>query len=94
VRESPPQTGLARAERLASPRGTYGPARSAAGLRGATALLVDDVLTTGATAAECSRLLLDAGAGDVIVAVAARTPARGAHARSEAGSIGGSVEID
>ena len=38
-------------------------------------ILVDDVVTTGATAAVISRLLLARGAEDVIVAALARTPA-------------------
>jgi len=43
-------------------------------LDGSAILLVDDVLTTGATARVCSRVLLDAGARDVDVVVLARTP--------------------
>ncbi len=94
LRGGPPQTGLARKERLINPRGAYGPARGAAVVRGSRVLLVDDVLTTGATAAECSTILLGAGAREVIVAVAARTPARSANLRSTRGSSGGDGEID
>lgn len=41
-------------------------------LKGRHLLLVDDVLTTGATAAACTHALLDAGAARVSVAVIAR----------------------
>jgi ComF family protein len=41
-------------------------------LDGKSLLLVDDVMTTGATFAECARTLLDAGAAEVRVAALAR----------------------
>ena len=49
------------------------PARAAAVL-GRRVLLIDDVLTSGATSAACTRALLAAGAADVDVLVAARVP--------------------
>ena len=37
-------------------------------------LLVDDICTTGATLAECVRVLREAGAADVVCAAASLTP--------------------
>ena len=67
VRPTPSQTSLTGAERRRNPRGAYA-ARRARGV----VLLVDDVLTTGATASECSRVLLAAGASRVYLAVVGR----------------------
>ncbi len=44
----------------------------AAGLAGQRVLLIDDVMTSGATAAACARVLLDAGAANIDVLVACR----------------------
>lgn len=52
------------------------PSRGAS-LRGRRVVLVDDVLTTGATATACAEALLAAGVASVDVLVAARVPRRG-----------------
>ncbi|MBK7613832.1 MAG: ComF family protein [Vitreoscilla sp.] len=74
-RETEHQTGLSREERNANLRGAFMPAPGArACLGGAHVALVDDVLTTGASAAEAARTLLEAGAARVDVWLLARTP--------------------
>ncbi|MBI4161163.1 MAG: ComF family protein [Acidobacteria bacterium] len=72
TRPTPPQTGLPRRERLRNVRGAFRAPRPGR-VQGRRILLVDDILTTGATAAECSRELLRAGAASVDLITAARS---------------------
>jgi ComF family protein len=75
IRDTPQQLALPRARRAANVRGAFlvEPRRSDE-LRGRDVALLDDVLTTGATAAEIAGLLKRAGAARVQVWVVARTP--------------------
>lgn len=72
ARHTPRQTSRpTSAERKANVRGAFR-ARPETLLRGRAILLVDDVMTTGATAGEASRALRAGGASRVVVAVLAR----------------------
>jgi ComF family protein len=74
VLDTPHQAGLTRAQRLVNPRGAFSvPVRQRVRLAGRRIALVDDVLTTGATAREATNTLLRAGAAAVDVWVVART---------------------
>lgn len=72
LRPSQPQFGLPAAQRFRNVEGLFA-VRADAALHGRSLLLVDDVMTTGATASECARVLRRAGAKVVHVAVLART---------------------
>ena len=65
------QTLLTRSERAANVRRAFR-IRRGAKLHGERVVLVDDVLTTGATASACAKELKAAGAGDVCVWTVAR----------------------
>jgi ComF family protein len=71
-RETASQIGLTSHQRRENLRGAFGLAQPDA-LKGREVLLVDDVLTTGATVSECARVLRRAGATKVWVATVART---------------------
>lgn len=71
TRATPPQSSLSATARRSNVKGAF---RARPWTKGRTLLLVDDVMTTGATAFEAAATLRDAGATDVRVAVFARTP--------------------
>jgi ComF family protein len=64
-RHNPPQSGvIGEAQRRANVLGVYDPVEPEA-FRGKRILLLDDIITTGATVGECARVLLTAGAKEV-----------------------------
>ncbi len=85
TRNTPPQVRLPASSRAANVRGAFAVTRPGS-LRGAHVLLIDDVLTTGATANEASRTLLAAGAKKVTVAVLAKAEPPTAYEQQVAGS--------
>ena len=67
--------GKSRSERAATVAGAFAvPVNRRDQVAGRRILLIDDVLTSGATANGCARTLLSAGAAQVDVLVAARVP--------------------
>ncbi|MBQ1834719.1 MAG: ComF family protein, partial [Oscillospiraceae bacterium] len=71
VFDNPPQSGLSsREERKGNVLGVYEPVETAE-IQGAKVLLVDDIITTGATLGECVRVLKAAGAQSVVCATVA-----------------------
>lgn len=66
------QTALQPAKRAANVAGAFRLSTAAELVRGARVLVVDDVLTTGATVAECAETLAAAGAASINVLTFAR----------------------
>ena len=76
VKATPQQVGLDKSERAENVQGAFRvPAHGRAEVAGRKLVLVDDVLTSGATVDACSRALLRAGAASVDVLVFARVVA-------------------
>ncbi len=72
VRRTTPQGSPGAVSRTANVRDAFTLTRAARGIEGLDVWLVDDVVTSGATAAECARLLRRAGARSVGVLALAR----------------------
>jgi ComF family protein len=70
-RDTSPQAGLTAAARRANVEGAFA-VRQRARVAGRPVVLVDDVLTTGATARGCARALREAGAAEIRVLTVAR----------------------
>jgi ComF family protein len=77
MRDTRPQVGLSRRERIANLKGSFGVAHKEQ-VQGRRILLIDDVATTGSTIQEASRTLLKAGAVRVdALVLALRIPGHG-----------------
>jgi ComF family protein len=72
TRPTPPLRGLGAGARQTALAGAITASNRAACLAGRRVLLVDDVMTSGATAHECAKILLEAGAAGVDVLTIAR----------------------
>jgi ComF family protein len=73
IKPTPQQVGLSKSERARNVQGAFGvPPESKAMIKGKRLVLVDDVLTSGATSDAAARALLRAGALSVDVLVFAR----------------------
>jgi ComF family protein len=72
TRNTRPQSQLSREERLENVRDAFGPGRQAGLLAGKRVLLFDDVMTTGNTLNEASRILAKCGPASVRLLVVAR----------------------
>ena len=76
VRATPQQVGLSKTERADNMQGAFRvPGDQKAEIKGKRLVLIDDVLTSGATVDTCARALLRAGAAHVDVLVFARVVA-------------------
>jgi ComF family protein len=68
-KDTPPQIGLTAKERTTNLSGAFSAVRSFSGMH---VLLVDDVMTTGATTRACAAQLRRAGADNIVVCTLAR----------------------
>jgi ComF family protein len=75
VKRTAAQAGLSNSKRRLNVRGAFSVTDKFA-VKGRRVLLIDDVITTGATASACASVLKRAGASNVAVAAVARTDRR------------------
>ena len=87
TRATPPQTGLSLSARRENVRGVFA-VSDAARIRDRVIVLVDDVMTTGATVSSCAAALKGAGARVVAALTLARaTPQFGDFGAGNAGAV-------
>jgi ComF family protein len=89
VRFTQTQAGLSNTGRRRNVAAAFRCRRVAKTLAGWRVLLIDDVMTTGSTAAACARTLKQAGAGRVVLATVARVDRRLEGPRAQLVSSGG-----
>ena len=89
VRFTKTQAGLSNSERRKNVAAAFHCRRAAKTLAGKRVLLIDDVMTTGSTAAACARALKQAGAARVVLATVARVDRRFEGAKAPVTAIGG-----
>ncbi len=82
-KKTPPQVGRSAAQRRKALQGAF--QADAAQVKGKELILVDDVFTTGSTAAACAKALKKAGAASVQVLTIAYVSPQGAYAAAELG---------
>lgn len=75
IRHTPPLRAMTREQRLKSLRGAFAinPQKSSLTLRGRRVVLIDDVMTTGATLGAAANTLRAAGVAHITALVVART---------------------
>jgi len=95
VRATATQAGLSNSMRRRNVARAFAPRRRAAGLvAGKNILLIDDVMTTGSTAASCALALKRAGAARVALATVARVDRRLDGARAADSILGELTHVE
>jgi ComF family protein len=73
-KNNPPQASLSKIKRLKNIKGNFSiPEKSKGKIIGKNILLIDDVMTTGATINECCKMLKKSGAGKIFVLTIAKS---------------------
>lgn len=70
IRHTPPQSSMGRKSRLKGLKGVFQVRRDT--FKNSRIMLVDDIMTTGSTLRECSKVLLEAGVAEIRVTILAR----------------------